>query len=524
MGLYSSSFLLLPLLICMAAFIIHHSTAMPRSSSNQGRQRRLVDKSNLVTLIMQQSCYFQSYNNRLTCNCNSSDTSAYLHLKLKYYISDTGNEIRAVHVQHCKQLLVTLDLRRVDATDVPIHFRFIGKVEVEKIMFEPAYSDRQELELVFNNVQQLMFKKVFVEDTLRLRALNVKEVHFIKSTFAHIPRRGFEVSRAMILNIKESSFMRVSAQSIVVEKTNQVNIYKNEMSMNALDVVYAKDGSHLMISCNRLMYKPVSPECSKTTTTTTTTTTTPTTAHPYYVNQGNLREGSRPGPDQKDENILPELIAGIIAGVLFLILIIFIFVCLIMRRKHKTKRAQEKAEKEATEAAAAAAQAASEKKKEDEEEEKPKKQKAPAPPPPEPKESDFLLGPEDINEEDDDDSKPRIAPPIWLEEIQRNKIFNRQKSLLSQEGLKDVAEGKLEGLEEMPTSEMEMQETNLDELPLPPPVTSGDHSEDEIRESSRTESDEDVDKVKVNGEVDEEVKVESPKAAEEFPPPPAIDV
>ena len=54
-----------------------------------------------------------------------------------------------------------------------------------------------------------------------------------------------------------------------------------------------------------------------------------------------------------------------------------------------------------------------------------------------------LLGNEDIRAEDeddeDDDKGPKFASPIWLEEIQRNKIFNRQKSLLSEDRLADLA-------------------------------------------------------------------------------------
>ena len=37
------------------------------------------------------------------------------------------------------------------------------------------------------------------------------------------------------------------------------------------------------------------------------------------------------------------------------------------------------------------------------------------------------------------DGRPKFAGPIWLEEIQRNKIFNRQKSLLSEDRLADLA-------------------------------------------------------------------------------------
>ena len=48
------------------------------------------------------------------------------------------------------------------------------------------------------------------------------------------------------------------------------------LSYTTVQVILARDGSHLFISCNRLLGLPVSPECV--TTTTTSTTTTPTTA------------------------------------------------------------------------------------------------------------------------------------------------------------------------------------------------------------------------------------------------------
>ena len=54
----------------------------------------------------------------------------------------------------------------------------------------------------------------------------------------------------------------------------------------------------------------------------------------------------------------------------------------------------------------------------------------------------IFLGNEDIRADEDDedeDKGPKFASPIWLEEIQRNKIFNRQKSLLSQDRLADLA-------------------------------------------------------------------------------------
>ena len=63
----------------------------------------------------------------------------------------------------------------------------------------------------------------------------------------------------------------------MVEKTKEVYVSFNEMTINALEVVYATDGSHLFISCNRILNRPITPECSKVTTTIPTTTTTTTT-------------------------------------------------------------------------------------------------------------------------------------------------------------------------------------------------------------------------------------------------------
>ena len=107
--------------------------------------------------------------------------------------------------------------------------------------------------------------------------MNVKEAKIINSTFAHVPIRGFTVSRAKSLEIQNSYFSRITRKSIVVDDTNDVLIAYNQMTINALEVVVAKDGSKLSIYCNRLLNQVPSPECIRTTTTTTTTTTTMTT-------------------------------------------------------------------------------------------------------------------------------------------------------------------------------------------------------------------------------------------------------
>jgi hypothetical protein len=160
---------------------------------------------------------------KLTCRCDDMSSSASLHLKVAYYLYNSGSEIRMIYIQHCNELYVKLDFTGVDATNLPIFFRSLQKVYIEAIKFEPTYSDRQELQLNFYNVQVLELNNLMVKDTFKLHAENVKEVRIVNSTFEHIPIKGVYVSQAKLLEIQHSKFMRISRHSIVIEKTRQVS-------------------------------------------------------------------------------------------------------------------------------------------------------------------------------------------------------------------------------------------------------------------------------------------------------------
>ena len=71
--------------------------------------------------------------------------------------------------------------------------------------------------------------------------------------------------------------LQVYPMSIMLEKTKYVEVRNNQFSMNAIQVISYKDGSSVLISCNRLLGDFIKPECIPTTTTTTTTTTPTTT-------------------------------------------------------------------------------------------------------------------------------------------------------------------------------------------------------------------------------------------------------
>ena len=112
----------------------------------------------------QQSCFYEDYKRTFTCECPTTDNLMRfaLNFKLGQHLLDSGKEIREVHIRHCNELDVALDLKGVDATNYPIHFRSINRVNFKGITFEPRYSDRQELVLNFYNVGRLFFNELSV--------------------------------------------------------------------------------------------------------------------------------------------------------------------------------------------------------------------------------------------------------------------------------------------------------------------------------------------------------------------------
>ena len=82
---------------------------------------------------------------------------------------------------------------------------------------------------------------LFVPDTFKFHAENIKKAIIANSTFAHIPNKGFQVIHASLLDIQNTTFIRVSRQSIIIEKTNKVRIYLvlSTLLRNKLINIYA---------------------------------------------------------------------------------------------------------------------------------------------------------------------------------------------------------------------------------------------------------------------------------------------
>ena len=116
-----------------------------------------------------------------------------------------------------------------------------------------------------------------------------------------------------------------------------------------------------------------------------------------------------------------------------------------------------------------------------------------------------------VDDDEEVELRPKFASPIWIDEIQKNKIFNRQKSLLSEESFKDLSnETHLKPVdEEQPTTESVSANPETDIS-----ASEQQHQTDEAVENSNTESDEDRDANK---------PVEAEQSVEEVPPQQLIE-
>eukprot|EP00096_Caligus_rogercresseyi_P011257 TRINITY_DN4375_c0_g1_i1.p2 TRINITY_DN4375_c0_g1~~TRINITY_DN4375_c0_g1_i1.p2 ORF type:complete len:369 (+),score=96.99 TRINITY_DN4375_c0_g1_i1:132-1238(+) len=300
------------------------------------------EEDSFSPLIPEQSCLFAGYNGELTCTCASNSNDVSLDIPFSSYTSRFI--IQRVLIKQCNRIKVSLDLRGLQAGGFPVIFKSIRSVDVEELIFDPSYNNRQELRLEFDNVESFRLNGLDVNETLRLTASNVKDAHIVGSYFKHIPPQGFVIKSAKDLLVKDSFFRYVEPRSILVEDAKSVLVMGNQMPINALQVVQAVDGSHLMISCNRLLEQPVSPECSKTTMTSTTTTSTTTTTFipPIPVSKEFTPSSSSsagPASIERRVGVTPEVVGGIIAGLLVIIFVLVILICLLKRKKEATPEA-----------------------------------------------------------------------------------------------------------------------------------------------------------------------------------------
>ena len=251
------------------------------------------------------------------------------------------------------------------------------------------------------------------------------------STFAHIPPHGLVVTATTSLKIRDCTFSLVHPKSLVIENTKSVEVINNQFSINTIQVISYKDVFSLFISCNRLPVDQYKPECTDEDATDDTTFQSRDTS----TNQRQIEEHSS----------LNALISGLIVITIFVSLSMLVIVLLCVRNWEIIKN-------EIIEVVCDTRENI----------EPLKVYSIPAPPPPPPPvEMQTLL-------HSQHSTKQELFTPVWLEEIQINKIFTKQKSINEE------------------TEESE----NTD--PATDYKTDDNTNERHIRENSRTESDQEV--------------------------------
>ena len=158
-----------------------------------------------------------------------------------------------------------------------------------------------------------------------------------------------------------------------------------------------------------------------------------------------------------------ELIGGIVAGILVIVALILLFL-FARHRKSDPKLAEHRSVATETMTADNGLNGSA---------------IPPIPPALPPERENQSYGRERIIRGPKDDEMHKFAAPVWIEEIQKNKMFNRQKRLLSEDRIRNGSD------EQLPLR-------NVPEPPAGFREESGGHSGDEgRRETTKTESDED---------------------------------
>merc|ERR1711953_1091804 len=228
-----------------------------------------------LDLSQRQACYHQPYNRELVCQC--SDQTNYLNLRLSEIVVRARQEISKIQINSCPDLVLAINLDKVDpGVFQTLEIKNVQKIKITSVRFDPRYENQQRLKVKFSNVVAATIQDVEVTETFEVEVRNVKSFSILNSTFAHIPQVGIYVERTGQLEIRDNIFIKVYPMSIKLEKTKFIAVQNNQFNLKAEDAVSYRDGSSVLISCNRLLGDFIKPECITTTSTTTASTSTTT--------------------------------------------------------------------------------------------------------------------------------------------------------------------------------------------------------------------------------------------------------
>jgi len=346
-------------------------------------------------------------------------------------IRQQGQEVRTVEIKECNDLVLLLDLRTIDPSDITFKLKDCGVIRIEEVTFEPSYSGRQLLSLEVSTVLQFFMDNLHLGEATKINGSNIREFFITASTFSHVPEKGFSFEQTDKLSIKDSVFERISPGSITAVGSKEILIFNNEFNINAVDVIKASKASKVHISCNRLLNEASNSECVSTSTTTSTSAETTKTTASVVVESSVSEATSSPGVSEKqieESWVTVELIVGVTVGGCLVLLLLVIVIIVIMCKYHKKGKIKAEETSILNESEKqiyfTESESITEKKEAKSEVENKQNTEETA------TEEDPFLEPEtDTGVNEEEGYRPRFSTPVWLSEIQDNKVFNKQKSL-----------------------------------------------------------------------------------------------
>merc|ERR1712038_1199873 len=441
-----------------------------------------------VQMIQRQSCYYEPHNKMLSCRCTNYETITFLELKLMFFMKEKGQQVSSVVITSCPDVMMALDLTGVNPTNIPVNFKNCGKISFSSIKFDRQFTGGQLLKFNMESVNSVKMENLDVRDALQIKTNKVKEIIITNSRFTHIPLPGLVINDADKLSITDNYFHRISAGAVTVKSAKEVEVINNVFSVNAIQVVKSNKGSRLYISCNRLIGASQSPECvftttaapvrtSPSTTSTTTSMTTPTTPI-------SITTAARTGPEtsselttndlknEKEKFISMEMLIGLVIGVTLLIIVLLIVVIVLCCKKQRRRKKTSSNSPEATET-----QEILPEKIENADSGNNSSSSLESPKSPERQsllEDDKNL--ENLNSLIEA-SKPKFSSPVWLDEIQNNKIFNKQRSINTEvEAQRNSRPFPVRSISEIIDSDSEPELEAGNPSNPPPPVVIGNNN------------------------------------------------
>jgi len=130
------------------------------------------------------NCSYGQHVRTLVCRCGQDGDNVITHiLRLDKFTEFGLQEIESVIVEFCPNLQLALDFININASSVKLSMRKCNKISINFIAFETNFANRQSLGINFNEISEVKFSNLHVNEKLKLNFNKVKFVAVLNSEF-----------------------------------------------------------------------------------------------------------------------------------------------------------------------------------------------------------------------------------------------------------------------------------------------------------------------------------------------------